>query len=95
MSISRKVATLTFGGIRREYSVYELYELQHQPEARRTYPKLIRANRTALRERILREERAGIIEALDKSGWHRVKAARLLNMPLRTFFSKLKTHAIT
>ncbi|MGB5809078.1 MAG: sigma-54-dependent Fis family transcriptional regulator, partial [Polyangiales bacterium] len=39
-------------------------------------------------------ERARILETLNTHGWNRAKAARALGMPRRTFYRRLKEHAI-
>jgi DNA-binding NtrC family response regulator len=40
-------------------------------------------------------ERALILKALEKTRWHREKAAGRLGIPLRTFFRKLKNLGIS
>jgi len=40
------------------------------------------------------DERRRILEALDKNGWNRARAARALGMPRRTFYRRLKQHDI-
>ena len=41
-----------------------------------------------------RGERAKIVEALERTGWNRVKAAEILAMPRRTFYRRLKEYDI-
>lgn len=40
------------------------------------------------------DERAQILEALEKSGWNRSEAARTLGMPRRTLYRRLKEYGI-
>lgn len=40
------------------------------------------------------DERDRIVSALEETGWNRVKAARLLDMPRRTFYRRLKEYGI-
>ena len=35
-----------------------------------------------------------MVEALEKTGWNRVKAAAVLDMPRRTFYRRLKEYNI-
>ncbi len=41
-----------------------------------------------------RGERRRIVQALEETGWNRVKAAKLLEMPRRTFYRRLKEYGI-
>ncbi|HXS18504.1 MAG TPA: sigma-54-dependent Fis family transcriptional regulator, partial [Polyangiaceae bacterium] len=41
-----------------------------------------------------RTERKRIVQALEETGWNRVKAAKLLDMPRRTFYRRLKDYGI-
>ena len=41
-----------------------------------------------------RGERQRIVQALEETGWNRVKAAELLDMPRRTFYRRLKEYGI-
>ncbi len=41
-----------------------------------------------------RGERKRIVQALEETGWNRVKAAKLLDMPRRTFYRRLKDYGI-
>ncbi len=41
-----------------------------------------------------RDERTSILEALERTGWNRVKAAEILAMPRRTFYRRLKQYGI-
>lgn len=41
-----------------------------------------------------RAERKLIVQALESTGWNRVKAAKLLDMPRRTFYRRLKEYGI-
>jgi serine/threonine-protein kinase PknK len=41
-----------------------------------------------------REERGRIVEALDKTGWNRARAAEVLGMPRRTFYRRLREYGL-
>jgi serine/threonine-protein kinase PknK len=41
-----------------------------------------------------REERARIVEALDKTGWNRARAAEVLGMPRRTLYRRLREYGL-
>jgi DNA-binding NtrC family response regulator len=48
-----------------------------------------------LRAELHRYERALILHALDRAHGNRARAARLLQLPLRTFWHRLRAHGIT
>lgn len=41
-----------------------------------------------------RDERARILEALDRTGWNRARAAQVLGMPRRTFYRRLQHYGL-
>jgi serine/threonine-protein kinase PknK len=41
-----------------------------------------------------REERGRIVDALDKTGWNRARAAEVLGMPRRTFYRRLRDYGL-
>ncbi len=57
-------------------------------------PAAVRAEPAGDRERARLRERERIIEALEASGWNKSKAARMLQIPRRTFYRRLDEYEI-
>jgi serine/threonine-protein kinase PknK len=56
-------------------------------------PRVEPAKRATLSEH-QRQERTRMAEALEESGWNRVRAAQILGMPRRTFYRRLKEYGL-
>ncbi len=71
------------------------YASSHHTSAHQSSQRMPRpaAKRGTLSEH-QRGERRKIVEALENTGWNRVKAAELLDMPRRTFYRRLKDYNI-
>jgi DNA-binding NtrC family response regulator len=66
---------------------------QHRPSTNRRTTHQTTQKRGTLSEH-QRSERRRIVEALEATGWNRLKAATLLKMPRRTFYRRLREYNI-
>jgi len=64
------------------------------PEAARPQVARIEPPKRATLSEHQRQERSRMAEALEVSGWNRVRAAQLLGMPRRTFYRRLKEYGL-